>query len=162
QQHIARPEPRDGAVAHLDLRLAGQCDRVLPTRGAVPVQDTAGQRGPEGDTRGGDEEALHAVGTLGVHEGPHLRGGLHDLGLPVGAAVDPPELRHGHASSKVRSLSCSAPRMVHRPARIRPRAVPARDRWPAPARSASAGAGTLETRSIPHATAHALWAWGWL
>src|SRR4030095_3311375 len=54
QHHIARPDPRHRAVAHLDLRLAGERDGILPARRAVPGEHVTRGRGPERDPLGGE------------------------------------------------------------------------------------------------------------
>src|SRR5262249_59008575 len=44
QEHVTRTDPFDRPIAYFDFGFASQRDRILPSRGAVPVQDVARRR----------------------------------------------------------------------------------------------------------------------
>src|SRR5258707_347223 len=78
------------AVAHLDLDLAGQRDRVWPPWRAVPAELVAGRRDAKRDAAHRLHRRALAVSALDVGEGLHGHRHLGQMGFPVGAAVHPP------------------------------------------------------------------------
>src|SRR2546423_3609855 len=52
QHDVAGADAHDGAVAHFDLGGAGERDRVLPARRAMPVEHVAGRRPAKSDATG--------------------------------------------------------------------------------------------------------------
>src|SRR5580704_10007039 len=110
ERHVARSDPGHRAVPDLDLGGAGERDRVLAPRRAVPVEDVAGGSHAERDAGGALHRAPFPVGALGVDEGLHGQDDLRDVGLAVGTTVDAPDPGHARVSlEKVRVAIRTAP-----------------------------------------------------
>ena len=95
QHHVPWAHARHRAVPDLDLRGARQRDRILPSRGAVPVEHVPRRRHAERDRRGDLRRCGFAVRALGVYERLHRELHLGQVRFPVRPAVDSPDLRHG-------------------------------------------------------------------
>src|SRR5262249_38701346 len=109
QHDVAGTDSRLGAVADLDLRGAGERDRVLPPRRAVPVEHVAGRRDAERDARTLLHRARLTVGALVIPERLHVERDLFQMRLAVLAAVDAPDGRHHISQSSYQVASAPMP-----------------------------------------------------